>query len=62
MADDIHRFLLQEAPIRGESLRLTTEWQEVVKRHQLPQALEKALGELTVAAVLLGAALKFDGA
>lgn len=62
MADEIHRFLLQEAPIRGESIRLTQEWQEVVKRHKLPAALESALGELTAAAVLLGAALKFDGA
>jgi molecular chaperone Hsp33 len=62
MADEIHRFLLKEAPIRGESVRLTQQWQEVVKRHQLPKALESALGELTAAAVLLGAALKFDGA
>jgi molecular chaperone Hsp33 len=62
MADEIHRFLLQEAPIRGESIRMTQEWQEVVKRHKLPAALESALGELTAAAVLLGAALKFDGA
>jgi molecular chaperone Hsp33 len=60
--NEIHRFLLQEAPIRGESVRLTTEWQEVVNRHSLPPAVQRALGELTAAAVLLSAALKFDGA
>jgi molecular chaperone Hsp33 len=60
--NEIHRFLLQEAPIRGESVRLTTEWQEVVNRHNLPLAVQRALGELTAAAVLLSAALKFDGA
>jgi molecular chaperone Hsp33 len=60
--NEIHRFLLQEAPIRGESVRLTSEWQEVVKRHNLPPAVQRALGELTAAAVLLSAALKFDGA
>jgi molecular chaperone Hsp33 len=60
--NEIHRFLLQEAPIRGESVRLTTQWQEVVKRHDLPPAVQRALGELTAAAVLLSAALKFDGA
>jgi molecular chaperone Hsp33 len=60
--NEIHRFLLQEAPIRGESVRLTTEWQEVVNRHSFPPAVQRALGELTAAAVLLSAALKFDGA
>jgi molecular chaperone Hsp33 len=60
--NEIHRFLLQEAPIRGESVRLTTEWKEVVNRHNLPLAVQRALGELTAAAVLLSAALKFDGA
>jgi molecular chaperone Hsp33 len=60
--NEIHRFLLQEAPIRGESVRLTSQWQEVVKRHELPPAVQRALGELTAAAVLLSAALKFDGA
>jgi molecular chaperone Hsp33 len=60
--NEIHRFLLQEAPIRGESVRLTTQWQEVVKRHNLPPAVQRALGELTAAAALLSAALKFDGA
>jgi molecular chaperone Hsp33 len=60
--NEIHRFLLQEAPIRGESVHLTTQWQEVVQRHDLPPAVQRALGELTAAAVLLGAALKFDGA
>jgi molecular chaperone Hsp33 len=55
MSNEIHRFLLQESPIRGECVRLTEQWQEVVSRHHLPTAVEKALGELT-------AALKFDGA
>jgi molecular chaperone Hsp33 len=62
MSNEIHRFLLQESPIRGECVRLTEQWQEVVSRHHLPTAVEKALGELTAAALLLSAALKFDGA
>ena len=62
MGDTLHRFLLQEAPIRGESVQLTQAWQEVVSRHNLPVSVLNALGELSAAAVLLSAALKFDGA
>ena len=62
MGDTLHRFLLQDAPIRGEAVQLTQAWQEVVSRHQLPLAVLTALGELSAAAVLLSAALKFDGA
>jgi molecular chaperone Hsp33 len=62
MNNEIHRFLLKESPIRGECVRIADQWQEVVNRHSLPAAVEKALGELTAAALLFSATLKFDGA
>jgi molecular chaperone Hsp33 len=61
-ADSLERFLLRNAPVRGEIVSLDTAWREVVDRHDLPACVRDRLGELAAAALLLAATLKFDGA
>ncbi|MGD9944693.1 MAG: Hsp33 family molecular chaperone HslO [Burkholderiaceae bacterium] len=61
MSDAVHRFLLRDAAVRGEIVTLDTAWREVVSRHDLPAPVRDRLGELSAAALLLSATLKFDG-
>jgi molecular chaperone Hsp33 len=60
------RFLFEGLPVRGALVRLTDGWQEVLRRRQADAAYAPAvqtlLGEMTAAAVLMHAHLKFDGA
>ena len=56
------RFLFDQYPIRGELVHLNQSWQEILKRHSYPEPIQKLLGEMAAAAVLLSATLKFDGA
>ena len=60
-ADTLKRFLLQGAPVRGESVSLDAAWREVSARHDYPRAVRDRLGELCAAGLLLSASLKFDG-
>ncbi len=60
--NQVNRFLLRGAPVRGEIVTLDEAWREVVARHPLPPVVRDRLGELSVAALLLVATLKFEGA
>lgn len=59
--DHLSRFIFENAPIRGEIVRLQATWQTVLDRHEYPPILRKLLGELMAAAALLSATLKFNG-
>ncbi len=59
--DSLERFLLRDAPVRGEIVSLDAAWRQVVQRHDLPACVRDRLGELAAAALLLTATLKFDG-
>jgi molecular chaperone Hsp33 len=59
--DSLSRFLLRGAPVRGEIVSLDAAWRTVVERHDLPACVRDCLGELSAAALLLAASLKFDG-
>lgn len=61
MADSVQRFLFERAPIRGEIAQLEATWQAVLERHDYPAVLRVLLGEMTAAAALLAATIKFDG-
>jgi molecular chaperone Hsp33 len=61
MGDAVRRFMLRSAPVRGEIVSLDKCWREVSRRHDLPAPVLAILGELSAAAVLLAATLKFDG-
>jgi len=59
-------FLFDGLPVRGMLVRLTDAWQEVLSRRQdqggLPAEVRVLLGELSAAAVLMQASIKFNGA
>ena len=59
--DLLQRFLLRGAPVRGEIVSLDGAWLEVLDRHSLPESVRDRLGELSAAALLLAASLKFEG-
>lgn len=60
-ADQLTRFLFDDCPVRGLHMNLQEVWQHVAENKAYPKAIHRALGELTVAAVLLASNLKFDG-
>lgn len=62
MSDLLQRFVFEHAPVRGEVARLDATWRAVLARHHYPAPVRTLLGELTAAAALLAATLKFDGA
>jgi molecular chaperone Hsp33 len=59
-SDQLTRFLLGNGEVRGQFVRLEASWLEIAKRHPNPLGLN-CLGELSAAANLLAASLKFDG-
>jgi molecular chaperone Hsp33 len=60
--DQLQRFMLRGAPVRGEVVSLDASWREVADRHAFPRSVRDRLGELCAAGLLLSASLKFDGA
>jgi len=66
---ELHRFVFDGLPVRGQWVRLTEVWQELLRRRAAnsrtgayPPAVTELLGELTAATVLLRLGVKFDGA
>lgn len=55
------RFMFDDKPVRGVHVGLGSVWQHILEHKAYPDAIRSALGELTAAAVLLAANLKFDG-
>jgi len=58
--DQLHRYLFENAAVRGELVNVSDTWRETVKNHDYP-AVKTLLGEMLVATSLLTATLKFDG-
>jgi molecular chaperone Hsp33 len=63
---ELHKFLFEGLPVRGMLVRLTDSWQEILRRRQqaggYPAAVTELLGEITAAATLMQANIKFNGA
>mgnify|MGYP000595452441 CR=1 FL=1 len=66
---ELHKFMFEGLPVRGLLVRLTDTWQDILKRREdnqetgpYPEAVRHLLGEMTAAAVLMQANIKFDGA
>ena len=62
MTDALLKFLFRDAPVRGEIVRLQASWRQMVANHRYPAPVTRLLGEMTAAAALLAANIKFDGA
>lgn len=60
--DTLHRFVFENAPIRGELVHLDDTWRTVIQKHDYPPILQNIMGELIAASVLLAATLKLKGA
>ncbi|SUB14664.1 Heat shock protein 33 [Pantoea agglomerans] len=59
--DQLHRYLFENAAVRGELVNVSDTWRETVKNHDYPAPVKTLLGEMLVATSLLTATLKFDG-
>ena len=62
---ELHKFVFEGLPVRGMLVRLTDAWQEILQRHRdgggYPTAVTELLGEMTAAATLMQANIKFNG-
>lgn len=61
MTDTLQKFMFNDATVRGELVELNATWKQVLVHHDYPQPVQNLLGELSSAAALLCANLKFDG-
>lgn len=59
--DTLHRFMLEEAGVRGEWVHLDAAWQALLERHDYPPVVRDLLGQAYAAVALTAATLKFDG-
>ncbi len=59
--DTLHRFMLEEAGVRGEWVHLDAAWQALLERHQYPPVVRDLLGQAYAAVALTAATLKFEG-
>ncbi len=66
LIDELHKFIFEGQPVRGMLVRLGPSWRELLRRHEGPNAypapVRALLGEMTAAAVLMQANIKFNGA
>jgi molecular chaperone Hsp33 len=63
---ELHKFLFDGLPVRGMLVRLTGAWRELLSRREpgqeYPPELRDMLGQMSAAAVLMQANIKFNGA
>jgi molecular chaperone Hsp33 len=59
--DNLQRFVFEDAPIRGQIVRLDATYRAVLDRHAYPPVVRDVLGEVMAAAALLASTLKFEG-
>lgn len=59
--DLLHRFIFDDADIRGELVTLGDSYSAVLSHNNYPVAIQKLLGEFLAAIGLLSSTLKFDG-
>ncbi|MGM9480066.1 Hsp33 family molecular chaperone HslO [Roseateles sp. NT4] len=63
---ELHKFLFEGLPVRGMLVRLTEGWRELLSRREpgqeYPPELRDLLGQMSAAAVLMQANIKFNGA
>lgn len=64
---ELHKFIFDGLPVRGQLVRLTDGWRELLRRRVdsgqvLPAPVRALLGEMTAAATLMQANLRFNGA
>ena len=63
----LYKFIFEGLPVRGMIVRLTDDWQEVLRRREaaddaFPLPVQQLLGEMAAAATLMQSNIKFNGA
>ncbi|MFL9922692.1 Hsp33 family molecular chaperone HslO [Herbaspirillum lusitanum] len=61
MKDTLQKFIVDNAPVRGELVEISDTWQQVLARREYPAPVKTLLGQMLAAAALLSANLKFNG-
>ncbi len=61
MTDQQKRFIFEKADIRGEVVQLEHAYQSAIKNRNLPEPIERLVGQFLAAASLMSSTLKFDG-
>ncbi len=59
--DYLQRFMFDSRPVRGEIVRVSALWQEILNRRHYPESVAEQLGELVAAGALLSASMKIEG-
>ncbi|RDE18197.1 Hsp33 family molecular chaperone HslO [Motiliproteus coralliicola] len=60
-ADQIQRFIFDDADVRGVLVGLDQSYHDCLDRHQYPQPVKQLLGQMLAAVSLLSSTLKFEG-
>ena len=58
--DHLWRFMIDRSDVRGQMIRLSASWQEVLRRREYPAVLRRHLGHSLCAISLLGHTTKFQ--
>ncbi|TFL13746.1 Hsp33 family molecular chaperone HslO [Pusillimonas caeni] len=61
MTDLLKKYLFQDHSVRVQAVKLDEAWRTGLAHQSYPPCVQRLLGELTAAAVLLAANIKFDG-
>lgn len=61
MTDLLKKYLFEDQTVRVQAVKLDQAWQTGLAHQSYPPCVQKLLGELSAAAVLLAANIKFDG-
>lgn len=61
MNDELHKYLLADHSTRVQTVKITDSWQLGLAHQHYPDCVQRLLGELVAAAVLLTGNLKFKG-
>jgi len=59
--DTFQRFMLDNCHVRGEIVRLSASYQDLVANKSYPEVVQRLLAEATCASVLMTGTLKFEG-
>ncbi|MBP6020138.1 MAG: Hsp33 family molecular chaperone HslO [Burkholderiaceae bacterium] len=61
MTDQLEKYLLSDHSTRVQAVKISSAWQEGLTHQEYPECVQRLLGELVAAAVLLTGNLKFQG-
>lgn len=61
MKDTLQKFMIENAPVRGEFVEISDTWQKICEHQTFPPTVRALLGQMVSAAALLCANLKFNG-